>query len=122
LAISIGGDLWKNESHEYPEVIIDSIKDNATILGLFSHGKGDPWTLDWLQPYLESIWNEAAFANCLAKAFVFLGEELQHASYSTEAHVQASSTLFQVGPSGMVLPRRLKFQLWYLKDIGCIAC
>ncbi|KAF9516494.1 hypothetical protein BS47DRAFT_1483978 [Hydnum rufescens UP504] len=96
LAISIGGDLWKNESPEYPEVIIDSIKDNATILGYFSHSKGDPWALDWLQPYLESLWKEAAFANCLAKAFVFLGEELQHASYSAEAHVQASSTLFQI--------------------------
>lgn len=74
-------DLWLNEESDYPQVVLDSIKDNPyftdLVRGLKSQDR-EPWLLLWFSDYLHSIWAWQIFDVVLVKMVDFLCEELQH--------------------------------------------
>ncbi|KZT12026.1 uncharacterized protein LAESUDRAFT_691154 [Laetiporus sulphureus 93-53] len=77
----IGPDVWEGESCEYPQVVLDSIKDNMTYLEalrrLGDEG-GEPWLLNWIETYLKTVGNKPIFKDILPIIIQFLCEELQH--------------------------------------------
>ncbi|KAF8327025.1 SEN1 N terminal-domain-containing protein [Cantharellus anzutake] len=90
--------LWFEDAPELPGVVLDSIKDNQAMPHALQDGRNAEhnWALDWILPYLQSLWSSKAFSSSFAKIFIYLGEELQHAIYSDRVHVYAFETLFQV--------------------------
>lgn len=90
--------LWTEEATKYPEVVLDTIKDNPAMSSLLSV-KSHPvplWNLEWLQDYLESTWDTPAFPNVLPKVLFYLGEQLQHVATDSSIHWRALRTLFKV--------------------------
>lgn len=94
----LGSSLWADEDAKYPEVIFDTITDNPSMPSLLSvqgHTKS-LWNLEWLQDYLESIWDTPVFPTVLPKLFFYLGEGLQHVSTDSSVHWRALRALFKV--------------------------
>lgn len=109
---ALGSDIWLKQAPDYPEVVLYSIKDNSSMSRLLLTEKDVGWAFAWLQPYLESVWNKDEFSNVIAKAFIYLGEELQHAAYDIDIHVHGMSVLLQVRYHAVVLwsCRQLMFE------------
>jgi senataxin len=94
-------DLWFNEEPDYPQVVLDSIKDNSCFTdlmrGLNSQDR-EPRLLLWFSDYLHSIWTWQIFDNVLVKMVDFLCEELQHERFQ-DARPVAMVVAADVSPS-----------------------
>ena len=98
LVKTLGNLIWTDEDAKYPEAIFDTIKDNPampSLLSVQSRAKS-LWNLEWLQDYLESIWDLPTFPTVLPKVVFYLGEELQHVATDSSVHWRALRTLFKV--------------------------
>lgn len=95
---ALGPDLWAHEAPKYPEVVFSTIKDNSGMMSLLAAQSPSStlWNLEWLQPFLESIWDSPTFATVLPKVFVYLGEELQHTAIDPSVHAQSLKALYKV--------------------------
>lgn len=91
-----GGLIWAKEAPEYVEVVFASIKDNPAMAQLLSRETELSWTFNWVQALIASAWDLPSFPDLLAKVFVYLGEELDHAAHETKTSVHACQELFQV--------------------------
>jgi ATP-dependent RNA/DNA helicase, senataxin len=74
--------LWQGEGLDFPQVVFDSIKDNAMYLRLIQDSDSNtlqqPWFMEWFQVYLTSLSDMPTFGEVLKKVVGFACDELQH--------------------------------------------
>ncbi len=68
--------MWSEDAPELPGFVLDSIKDSRAMSNALGNVTSPEamWALDWVLPYLQSLWSSEAFSNVAAKVFVYLGE------------------------------------------------
>ena len=79
----LGASTWAEESDEFPQVIFNAIKDNASypdILRSLPADKGR-WTIQWMEAYTKTIASLPAFGTTVPLIIQYLCEELQHERY-----------------------------------------
>lgn len=84
--------LWDDEVPEYPQVVFDVLKDNASFINLIlkeGATTSSPWFLSWFSTYLRSIDDQRVHSEVLAKIADFLLEELQHERFGEVRPVAA---------------------------------
>lgn len=77
----LGNEAWNGDGPDYPQVVFDAIKDNASYSEHLQNTEipdAKPWFLFWYNEYLQTIWGTPIFGDVLAKMVDFLCEELQH--------------------------------------------
>ncbi len=101
--------MWSEDAPELPGFVLDSIKDSRAMSNALGNVTSPEamWALDWVLPYLQSLWSSEAFSNVAAKVFVYLGEELQHSTQSIGTRVYAFKTLFHVSFTSCVVGSKL---------------
>lgn len=81
-----GGSIWHGENQDFPQVVFDSIKDNAMYLHIIQDSESNliqqPWFVEWFQVYLNSINDMPIFGEMLRKIVGFTCEELQHERFA----------------------------------------
>ncbi|KAJ7095873.1 SEN1 N terminal-domain-containing protein [Mycena belliarum] len=77
----LGQVFWMEEGPEYPHIIFDAIKENASFLDLLLRSASSSELhphLSWCSAYLSAIEQQPALPEVVAKMADFLCEELQH--------------------------------------------
>lgn len=82
----LGAEFWSDDGDEYPQVVLDAVKDNpafATLLEKADAGAERSRYLALFAEYLHTIRKPHVFAQVLAKIIDFLCEEMQHERFGT---------------------------------------
>ncbi|KAF5338959.1 hypothetical protein D9611_008720 [Ephemerocybe angulata] len=88
--------FWLNDKAEYPKVVFDSIKDNASFSAILQevHLPGErQWTLTWMPELLSTLQEESIYGEVLAKMADFLCEELQHERFDEARPIIMNSAI-----------------------------
>ncbi|KAF7288567.1 hypothetical protein HMN09_01385800 [Mycena chlorophos] len=81
LTTTLGSRFWRKQPADYPKVVFDSIKDNASLAELLLQAtppSPDHPTLSWCSVFLTAIHDHPTQAEIVARFADFLCEELQH--------------------------------------------
>ncbi|KDQ11409.1 hypothetical protein BOTBODRAFT_135716 [Botryobasidium botryosum FD-172 SS1] len=91
---AMGSSLWASKPQDYPQVLVDAIKDNSAFEKLVTESASkEPWVLEWFSDYLRTVWDAPIFGDALAKIVAFLAEELQHPRFDADCRGTAASVL-----------------------------
>ena len=86
----LGATTWSGESDEFPHVVFNTIKDNASYANILQTLPADKgrWAIQWMEAYVKSLAGFPGLPSLLPLMIQYLCEELQHERFK---NVRASA-------------------------------